>query len=191
MRCSLEREFQIPQEEVILAPMEDPQEVVEQKVETTTQVEPSREGRKRTREAETLVHDARENVGAPSNKHRHIRSPNWYTSYMSLMTKLVESGPSPFKEEVEKHVRVDSIVEEYESFFKNNLWKVVPRLTNKSIVGLRWIFMVKHAIEESIEKYKAKFFSKGYSQVEGIKYAETFEPVARYSSIRSVLALAT
>jgi hypothetical protein len=58
MWCSLERELQIPPEEEILAPKEEPQEVVEQpqieeqRVETSTQAEPSREGRKRTREAD-------------------------------------------------------------------------------------------------------------------------------------------
>ena len=40
-----------------------------------------------------------------------------------------------------------------------------------------------------MEKYKARFFSPGFSQIEGINYEETFAPVARYSSIRMILAL--
>jgi len=36
-------------------------------VEIATQAEPSREGRKRRREDERLMHNLRENVGAPSN----------------------------------------------------------------------------------------------------------------------------
>ena len=43
----------------------------------------------------------------------------------------------------------------------------------------------------SIEKYKERFVARGFSQKEGIDYEETFAPVARYTSIRSVLALAT
>ena len=56
-------------------------------------------------------------------------------------------------------------------------------------MGSRWIFKVKHVANESIEKYKVKFVSKVFSQVEGIDYEETFAPVARYMSIRSILAL--
>ena len=40
-----------------------------------------------------------------------------------------------------------------------------------------------------MEKYKAIFVARGFSQIEGIDYEETFAPVARYSSIRSILAL--
>ena len=43
--------------------------------------------------------------------------------------------------------------------------------------------------DKIIEKYKARFVAKGHSQVEGIDYEETFAHVARYSSIRSILAL--
>ena len=42
----------------------------------------------------------------------------------------------------------------------------------------------------SIEKYKARFMARGFSQKEGIDYEETFDPIARYTSIRSVLSLA-
>jgi hypothetical protein len=42
-----------------------------------------------------------------------------------------------------------------------------------------------------VKKYKARFVAWGFSQIEGIDYDETFSPVARYSSIRSILALST
>ena len=66
---------------------------------------------------------------------------------------------------------------------------MVPRLADKSIVGSRWIFKLKQAVDGSIKKYKAKFVAKVYSQVEGIDYEDTFALVARYSSITLILAL--
>ena len=49
---------------------------------------------------------------------------------------------------------------------------------------------IKHAADGSIEKYKARFVARGFSQKEGIDYEENFAPVVRYTSIGSVLALA-
>lgn len=78
-------------------------------METTTQLEPSREGRKRNRESERLVQDAKENVGASSNQRRKRRSLDQYINYMALMTELVETELSSFEEVVEKPVWVDAI----------------------------------------------------------------------------------
>ena len=60
----------------------------------------------------------------------------------------------------------------------------------KSVVTSKWIYKIKHVADGSIEKYKARFVAHGFSQKEGIDYEETFAPVARYTSIRSVLAMA-
>ena len=55
----------------------------------------------------------------------------------------------------------------------------------------KWIYKIKHAVDGSIDKYKARFVARGFSQKEGINYEETFAPIARYTSIISVLSLAT
>eukprot|EP00253_Pinus_taeda_P004441 PITA_04441 len=84
---------------------------------------------------------------------------------------------------------VDAMVEDYDSIMKSNVWEEVLRPENKSVVGSRWIYKVKHADDGSIEKYKAGFVAKGFSHVEGVDYEETFALVARYSSIKAILAL--
>ena len=73
---------------------------------------------------------------------------------------------------------------------KNDVWDVVPRPERKSVVTSKWIYKIKHAADGSIEKYKARFVARGFSQKEGIDYEETFAPVARYTSIRAIMALA-
>jgi hypothetical protein len=83
------------------------------------------------------------------------------------------------------------MVEEYDSIVKNSVWDIVPRPIDKSVVGSRWIYKVKQDADGSVEKYKARFVARRFSQIEGIDYGETFAPVARYSSIRSILALST
>ena len=73
---------------------------------------------------------------------------------------------------------------------KNDVWDVVPRPKGKLVVTSKWIYKIKHAVDGSIEKYKAIFVAWGFSQKEGIDYEETFAPMARYTSIRTILALA-
>jgi hypothetical protein len=123
--------------------------------------------------------DASEHVGAPTSQHRQRQFPRKYNEYMALMSECIVTEPS----------WVDAMIEEYDSIIRNNAWEVVPRPVDKSVVGSRWIYKVKQAADGSVEKYKARFVAKGFSQVEGIDYEETFAPVARYSSIRSILAL--
>ena len=135
------------------------------------------------------MQDARENVSAPSNLCRHRRSPDRYTGYMALMTELVETEPSYFKEVVEKIVWVDAMVEECVSILKNNVWEMVTRPTNKSVMASIWLFKVKHVADGSIGKYRARFVAKGLSQVEGNEYEEIFSLVSMHSSIRSIISL--
>ena len=59
----------------------------------------------------------------------------------------------------------------------------------KNIVGSRWVFKVKRDASGSTQKYKARLVAKGYSYLEGIDYQEVFSPVARYDSIKSLLAV--
>jgi hypothetical protein len=58
------------------------------------------------------------------------------------------------------------------------------------VVSSKWIFKIKHATDGSIDKYTTRFVAHGFSQKEGIDYEETFAPVARYTSIRTIIALA-
>ena len=67
--------------------------------------------------------------------------------------------------------------------------EVVPTPQDRSVVGSRWIYKIKYATDDSIEKFKARFVAKGYAQKEGIDYEETFAPIARYTSIRSIISL--
>ena len=55
----------------------------------------------------------------------------------------------------------------------------------------KWIFKIKHAADGSINKYKERFVARGFSQKEGVDYEETFALVARYTSIKTIIALSS
>eukprot|EP00253_Pinus_taeda_P022455 PITA_22455 len=71
------------------------------------------------------------------------------------------------------------MVEEYDSIVRNSVWDVVLRPENESVVSSCWLYKVKQAADGSVEKHKARFVSRGYSQVEGIEYDNTFSLFAR------------
>ena len=81
-------------------------------------------------------------------------------------------------EDTQHEVWQEAIVEDYDSIMRNPVWEVVSRPQMKKEVGSRWMYKVKHATDESVEKYKARFVAKGYSQKEGIDYEEIFAPAA-------------
>ena len=58
------------------------------------------------------------------------------------------------------------------------------------MVTSKWLYKIKHATNNNIEKYKERFVARGFSQKEGVDYEETFAPIARYTSIRTTLAIA-
>jgi hypothetical protein len=83
------------------------------------------------------------------------------------------------------------MMEEYSSIMKNDVWEIVPRPEGKLVVTFRWLYKLKYVADGSIEKYKARFVARGFSQVERVDYDETFAPVARYTSIKAMISIAT
>jgi hypothetical protein len=51
---------------------------------------------------------------------------------------------------------------------QNDVWDVVPKPKEKSMVSLKWLYKMKHAVDGSIEKYKARFVARGFSQKNGL-----------------------
>ena len=107
------------------------------------------------------------------------------------MCDLVNQEPTIYKEVAHKKEWVEEMMEEYQSIMKNDVFDIVSKPENKSAVSSKWIYKIKHACDGSIEKYKVRFVSRGFSQKEGIDYEETFSPVARYTSIRTIMELAS
>ena len=58
------------------------------------------------------------------------------------------------------------------------------------MVTSRCLHKVKHAADGNVEKYKARLVERGFSQIKGVDYDETFAPVACYTSIRSLISIA-
>ena len=103
---------------------------------------------------------------------------------------MYNSSLDLFEEAVKHQVWKDAMHEEYESIMKNDVWDVVPRPKDKAVVTSKWLYKIKHGSDGSVEKFKERFVARGFSEKEGIDYDDIFAPVAQYTTIRSIIALA-
>jgi hypothetical protein len=112
-------------------------------------------------------------------------------SYLALVTSIFNTEPQTFAQAVDQQVWREAMLEEYDSIVRNDVWDVVLRPVGKSVLTLRWLYKTKSDADGSIKKHKARFVARGFSQIEGVHYAETFAPVARYTSMKSINSTST
>ncbi|KAL5788098.1 hypothetical protein ACOSP7_005047 [Xanthoceras sorbifolium] len=80
--------------------------------------------------------------------------------------------------------------EELDTLQKNYTWDMVDLPPGRSVVGCRWVYKIKTKADGSVERYKARLVTRGFTQEYGIDYEETFAHVARLTSVRFLIAVA-
>ncbi|KAK8938435.1 hypothetical protein KSP39_PZI011029 [Platanthera zijinensis] len=110
--------------------------------------------------------------------------------YQECEFALIASTPTTFEEAVTKQEWRAAMNEEINMVEKNKTWKLVEPPANKEIIGLKWVYKIKENGDGTINKYKARIVAKGYSQISGIDFNETFAPVARLETIRAIISYA-
>ena len=77
--------------------------------------------------------------------------------------------------------------DEINSLHDNDTWSIKTLPEGKSVVGGKWVYSVKLDKNNDVTKYKARFVARGFSQIPGIDYHDTFAPTARLTSIRALM----
>ena len=112
---------------------------------------------------------------------------------LALSAAMISDDPKSFKEAMRSEQADDwmeAMRREYNSLLKNKTWELVDRPKNVNIIGSRWVFTMKRNEAGVPVRPKARFVAKGFSQQFGFDVFETWAPVTRLTSIRSVLSLA-
>lgn len=95
-----------------------------------------------------------------------------------------------FEEAIKEDVWKKAMEAEISSTEENNTWEFIDLPEGAKVIGVKWIFKTKFNKKGEIDKFKARLVAKGYYQKHGVDFYEVFAPVARWDTIRSILALA-
>ena len=75
------------------------------------------------------------------------------------------------------------------TFKEIGLYKEVELPSDCKIINSKWVFKIKCGPNSEINKYKARLVTKGYTQIEGLNYTDTFVPITKFTTIHSLLTL--
>lgn len=108
---------------------------------------------------------------------------------MALLSTL-DQEPKSLKNALKSPHWFSAMQEELTALYSNNTWRLVPHPSNTNIIGSKWEYRIKYNEDGLINRFKARFVARGFTQVPGLDYDETFSPVIKPTTIRIVLSLA-
>ena len=130
----------------------------------------------------------------PPDRHGVVITGNWWQNNVACInSEFSPEEPTTIREALsssDKEQWKQALDNEYSAHIKNNTWTLGNLPEGRKAIDCRWVFKVKYNADGSVERHKARLVAKGYSQEPGLDYDETFSPVAKYTSIRSLLAIA-
>jgi hypothetical protein len=95
--------------------------------------------------------------------------------------------PLTFEEVVKDDVWSQAMDEEIGCIENNQTWVLVHVPEEKDVISVKWIYKTKQDAKGNVQKHKARLVARGFTQQPGIDFNETFAPVARMDTIRTVL----
>ena len=104
----------------------------------------------------------------------------------AILANMFQEVPNSYREAMNSEDSDKLLVasqEEFNGLTEMGVWKLVDLPSDHKTIKCRWTYVLK-----ADGRYKARLVAKSYMQVQGIDYEETFSLVARYESIRYLLA---
>ena len=152
--------------------------------------------------SQTTQNESVDDTGNASHK-RKVRRPKYLDDYecndddeLNVVTHYCYNAifdiPHNYKDAISCNNAANwqqAMRSELKSLEENDTYDIVPMPKDQQIIGGKWVYTIK-SDKDGNETYKARFVAKGYSQIEGINYHETFSPTTRMSSIRIFTQLA-
>lgn len=120
-----------------------------------------------------------------------IKAPNRLIEADIAVAEFDE--PRTFEEAIKSPYKtkwIEAMKEEMEALKKNSTWDLVELPAGRKPITNKWIYRIKRNAKGEIDRFRARLVARGFNQQKGIDYDETFSPVARFDTIRSLLSIA-
>ncbi|GJT83033.1 ribonuclease H-like domain-containing protein [Tanacetum coccineum] len=121
---------------------------------------------------------------------RYRVGTNRPTQRYTLSVSTISPIPKSYNHAFQDPHWYRAMLDEYNALIKNNTWILVPRPSDANIVRSLWLFRHKYNADGTLNRYKARLVANGSTQLTGIDVDETFSPVVKPATIRTVLSLA-
>lgn len=144
-----------------------------------------------------------EDSASEEQTRRERREPGWMHDYESgeglseeelpeqnLALYISHDDPVSFDEAVKEEKWQEAMKLEIQAIERNRTWELVSLPNQAKKIGVKWVYKTKLNEEGKVDKCKARLVAKGYSQTAGVDYNEVYAPVARWDTIRILLAVA-
>ena len=110
------------------------------------------------------------------------------------MLNLEEEDPQTYGEAMSSRDAFfwrEAVNDEMDSIMSNQTWVLVDLPKGSKPISCKWVFKKKYNTDESVQTFKARLVAKGFKQKQSIDYFDTYAPVARLTSIRVLMAIAS
>ena len=123
---------------------------------------------------------------------RERRQPDHYGEWLGIANDNVKE-PATVKEALDNSDKAEwmsAMKKEMKPLYANDVWDLVVLPKDRKAVGSKWVFKRKIGADGMVERYKARLVAQEFSKKSGLDYDQTFSPVVRFESLRTMIALA-
>ena len=115
------------------------------------------------------------------------------TATQALSTTARSTFPNSYAEAMTRpdaQFYHEAACKEIDALLENKTWELAKLPPGRKAIGSRWVFVIKHKADGSVERYKARLVAQGYSQRPGLDYGETYASTVKWATLRAILAIA-